>query len=351
MDNNSGLSIMIPTYNASYLIKDTLAHLSNQQFSMPIEWEVVIVDNASTDNTIQVAQENWNINVPLRIIKEPRPGVAYARRTGFINCKYEFVSFIDQDNWAAPDYVEKAFQSISSKQNAGAIGVASQAVFGAEIPFWFEKNENNYAVGRQYPKSGKIEKLDGLIWGAGSIFRKKACMQLINAGFEPILSSRQGTKLLSGDESELLLLMKMCGWDIFYEDQIQIKHFMTKERLNWRYYLKLKNGLGATKVYLDLYRDLLAWVQCGIPIQKTNWRSLAWSTFIHLIKDPLAIGASLLGSSFEGNYRISMVHFYLGELLERIRLGKNLEIIQKKLMQEIQNYPLVWKEKTEVHFS
>ncbi len=48
---------MIPTYNASSLLKETLAHLSHQEFSTPINWEIVLVDNASTDNTIQVAQE------------------------------------------------------------------------------------------------------------------------------------------------------------------------------------------------------------------------------------------------------------------------------------------------------
>ncbi len=349
MENNSGLSVMIPTYNASSLIRDTLFHLREQKCSKSIKWEVVLVDNASTDNTIQVAQENWPDNIPLKIVKEPRLGVAYARKTGFKNCKYEFVSFIDQDNWAEPNYVEKAFTSIISKPHAGAIGVSSKAVFGAEIPHWFKKYENNYAVGQQYQKSGKIEKLDGLIWGAGSIFRKEACMQLINAGFEPILSSRQGAKLMSGDESELLLLMKMCGWDIYYDDHIQIQHYMTEERLNWHYYLKLKQGLGATKVYLDLYRGLLAWVRGGIPTQKINWRSITWSTFINLIKDPLALGASLLGNSFEGNYRVSMVHFYLGEFLERIQLGKKIETIQEKLIQQIQNYPLAWKEKPNLH--
>jgi len=129
MENNTGLSIMIPTYNASSLLKETLAHLSHQEFSTPINWEIVLVDNASTDNTIQVAQEIWkNSNVPMKIVRELRPGVAYARKTGFKNSNYEFISFIDQDNWAEPDYVEKAFQSIASKPNAGAVGVSSQAV-------------------------------------------------------------------------------------------------------------------------------------------------------------------------------------------------------------------------------
>jgi hypothetical protein len=40
-----------------------------------------------------------------------------------------------------------------------------------------------------------------------------------------------------------------------------------------------------------------------------------------------------------------LVHFYLGELLERIHLGKNLEIIQDNLMQQLPKYPLAWKKK------
>ena len=68
MVSTTGLSVVIMTYDASDLIIKTLAHLSHQEFSTPINWEIVLVDNASTDNTIQVAQENWNnSNVPMKI--------------------------------------------------------------------------------------------------------------------------------------------------------------------------------------------------------------------------------------------------------------------------------------------
>jgi len=119
---------------------------------------------------------------------------------------------------------------------------------------------------------------------------------------------------------------------------------MTPNRLKWSYFLNLKENHGVAKVYLDLYRDLLGWVRLGHPIEKVNWWALASSTLSKMLKDPAALLASLAGNTFEGNYRVALYHFYLGELRERLRLRKQLEIIQAELVQNIQRFPLAWKD-------
>ena len=79
---SKGISIIIACYNSEKVISTTLEHLQNQKNYEGINWEVIVIDNNSTDKTSIVAQENWDRNpiVPLRIINENKIGEANARK-------------------------------------------------------------------------------------------------------------------------------------------------------------------------------------------------------------------------------------------------------------------------------
>lgn len=57
-----GVSIIICCYNAQDRIVRTLEHIQQQRFFIPIPWEVIVIDNASTDNTAEVAENVWKTN-------------------------------------------------------------------------------------------------------------------------------------------------------------------------------------------------------------------------------------------------------------------------------------------------
>src|SRR6266568_2014628 len=94
-----GVSVVICCHNSAKRLAATLAQLVAQRVPSEIPWEVIVIDNASTDGTAQVAAACWPaVNcVPLRIISEPRLGLTYARQRGFREAKYEFISFVDDD--------------------------------------------------------------------------------------------------------------------------------------------------------------------------------------------------------------------------------------------------------------
>ena len=72
-----------------------LAHLSVQKNIRGVSWEVIVVDNASTDNTIEVATRCWPSDAPasLRVVREPRIGLINARVRGFAEASYEMREF------------------------------------------------------------------------------------------------------------------------------------------------------------------------------------------------------------------------------------------------------------------
>ncbi|MFZ3071322.1 MAG: glycosyltransferase [Anaerolineaceae bacterium] len=327
------------THNGASRIKTVLEHLARQAFQEPIPWEIVLVDNASTDGTAQVARTNWNSSVPLRIINEPTLGVSYARITGMNHCQYAYLGFIDDDNWVAPDWVERAYDAMDSKDDVAAIGSSSDAVFETPPPAWFHRFSKNYAVGDQYEYSGKIQKPEGLLWGAGLVIRKQAWEQLVENGFRPILRSRIGKGLLSGEESEVLLLFRLFGWNLYFDKNLKIQHYMPSHRLTWKYHLQLRRGLGATSLYLDLYRSLLPWMETGKLPDHIPWLKAILIDSGKLLQDPLAVLASPLARS-EGNYRVALGQFHLGKLRERYRRGPELDRVYADLVQQVQSWPL-----------
>lgn len=325
-----GISILICTHNGAGRIKTTLEHLAHQTMDRPIPWEIVLVDNASTDGVSEVARTAWKNTIPLRIVEEPKLGVTWARITGMNSCKYDYICFVDDDNWVPPNWIEIAYRSISSKPDACAVGGSSEAVFETQPPFWFKTYQANFAVGEQYKEAGLIHKSGGLLWGAGLILRSEAWTQLYESGFNPLLSSRIGKTLMSGEESEVLLLIQLAGWSIYYDPTLQIQHFMPSARLKWSYFLRLKKGVGATAIYLNMYRKLVSILKNNQEYSRRSWFAEILLTLLDILKDPAAMAAALLGM-LEGNNRIAQFYFKWGALSERVKQGPRLDTIYDQL--------------------
>ena len=339
---NNGISILICSHNSANRIENTLSHLSKQKVNASIPWEIVLVDNASTDGTAEIATSLWKSDVPLRIIDEPKLGVAYARITGMNACQYSYISFVDDDNWVSDNWIENAYLAMESHPNACAVGGPSEAALDSPAPDWFATYSKNYAVGEQYDKPGEIKSDNLMLWGAGLTLRKEAWDTLYEYGFEPIQESRKGKSLLSGEETEVLLLFKLMGLSMVYEPKLKIKHFMPANRLQWQYYLRLKKALGASSVYLDIYRKIIGYLLRGEKLVPDPWKKGVLQSLIIILKDPLALLAGLFNVK-QGNYRTATAYFNLGKLIQKIKLGASYEILQNVLYNKYASLRSAWE--------
>jgi len=135
---------------------------------------------------------------------------------------------------------------------------------------------------------------------------------------------------MSGEDSEITILLKILGWTQYYQTNLLIQHFITSNRLNWKYYLKLRRGLGATAIYMNLYRSLLSHKLTGIKYHHKPWWQELLSDIGAIIKDPLAVMAYVCGMH-EGNYRIAMLHYHIGKLREHLIVGSEIDRINEYL--------------------
>ena len=114
--NKPILSIIIPAYNEEVVIADCLSSVCNQTFS-PEKYEVIVINNASTDKTKQVAQ-SFNV----KIIDEPKKGYVYALRTGCEKAQADIIAITDADTIVPNDWIEKIYNTYKKDPDVVAVG-------------------------------------------------------------------------------------------------------------------------------------------------------------------------------------------------------------------------------------
>jgi glycosyltransferase involved in cell wall biosynthesis len=246
-------SVVLCCYNSKERLEPTLRHLQQQDFEE--EWEVLLVDNASTDNTVTFALSLWDSPAPLRVVKETKPGLSNARDSGRRNAKGEYIIFCDDDNWLYSNYVRVAVDFMESHPEYAAIGGWGEAVVspGVEIPEWFSSFQTKYACGKTRPKEGNV---DSLI-GAGICLRKSALNDLYGAGFRSILSDRKGNQLSSGGDIELTMALRLRNWKLYYSEDLRFCHYMEPNRLTEEYLLQMCLGHSLSSPVFMIYKTAL----------------------------------------------------------------------------------------------
>jgi glycosyltransferase involved in cell wall biosynthesis len=316
-----GISVVVCCHNSAERLPPTLAHLAAQQVPEGLDWEVIVVDNASSDETSRVAHAAWpaDSRAQFRVVFEPRAGLSNARQCGLDECQYEIVSFIDDDNWICPEWVQTVAEVMATHPEVGACGGWPEEMCEIEPPVWFERFKTAYAVGPQAEQAGVLVGQWACLAGAGMSIRYSAWQQLLDRGFRHILSGRKGASLTSGEDIELMYALRLAGWSLWYEPPLRMRHFIPAGRLQWSYLRRLRRGGGASTVGLDPYSFALL----GRPrtLKERVRRTWHWQlarTMKSLLQYRLKT-FRLSQTAAEGNPDVLEVEHFTGRLFELMR--------------------------------
>ncbi len=282
----NGVSVIICCYNSSLRIGSTLEHLFKQKVTGDIPWEVIVVNNASTDNTAEVAKEIWekvNIPVPFNIADQPVPGLSYAREKGIEKSLYEYLLFCDDDNWLDENYVSNVFKIMKGNECIGALGGQGVAYFETDPTKSILKYACTYATGHQGAGTGELTY--PLVYGAGCTYRKSAIAKLFQHGFRYQLTGRNGNALLCGEDHELCYALFLSGYKIWASDKLTFFHFIPNSRINVDYVKRNITGISLSTFVLSIYKILIANKERERPKYKSKWEWLVAVKGVILIKN------------------------------------------------------------------
>lgn len=109
MDSRPFFSITIPAYNRAYILEETLESIQNQLFK---NWEVIIVDDGSTDNTREVVNALSLKDPRIRYVYQENAERSAARNRGAKHAKGSYLLFLDSDDAFREDHLEKFYALI-----------------------------------------------------------------------------------------------------------------------------------------------------------------------------------------------------------------------------------------------
>lgn len=323
-----GLSIVICTHNGKDRLELVLEHINSLHIPDNLFWEVLIVDNASTDDTavwFNNSTLSKCLNFKISLVHEHTPGLNLARLTGARSAKYDWLLFCDDDNLLEANYIRIWFDVITSNHNLGAVGGRGIATTEIPLPDWFNDYYHSYAVGPQFAKSGFIRQGSAL-YGAGLFVLKTPVLNIINSGFNMIMSDRKAEKLTSGGDIEWCYLLQLAGQHLYYDERMIFEHQINSKRLHWVYYIQLKSGIASGVGLLESYHFIFKYgyeknilfvlhyvykMITSILIFCSFWSKSKIFHF-HKMDDKNSLGLSILqskASSYISKFRSSYIHY------------------------------------------
>lgn len=273
------ISVIMLTYNREVLVSRAIECILNQTYQ---DFEFLIVDNGSTDRSGQIADTYAGKDHRIRVIHRERGNIGAGRNTGLDAAKGEYLTFIDDDDWTEPDFLEFLLNLLEETK-------ADVAICGAADRIFDEKQIMT-------PEEALIE----LMW------RKK-----YNMAFP--------TKLFRRELMETLRFPEDGAYDdiaLMYKLLAGAKRVAYHGLPKYTFYRHPGNNSAWTtnhslltpetlEEYLSAYRTRTEWLSEKFPDCAQTWRYFEWS------------------------FMISMV-----EKISRLKLH-DCEAIQKRLIQEL----------------
>ena len=180
------------------------------------------------------------------MVPEPTAGLVFARQCAAVESRGEIVCFLDDDNLAAPDYVEQVARLFDQHPRAGSIGGRVVADWESE-PSALVRAVEHYALAivdlgdeplvYDWVAHGPV--------GAGLCIRRDLLRDALN---DPVLcgtvTGRRGDSLASGEDMALAVKVFQAGYERRYEPSLRVRHRLAAERMTGEYLGRLCEGIG-----------------------------------------------------------------------------------------------------------
>ena len=251
-------SAIIPTLNQSVKLKQCLFHLSELSFD-PDLFEVLVVDNGSTDDTKGISLSFQGKIKNLRYLFCESPGLMAARHMGCDEAKGEILCYLDDDSLVTKNWLRGISESFV-EENVVMAGGPCIPKYEIKPPSWVEYFWNNVEYGRY---NGFLSLLDFgdkslfippmYIFGCNYSIRKKIFLRF--GGTNPDYFPEKYNQFIGDGESGLAARIGRSGLKAVYDPRVKIRHLIPESRLTVDYFCWKRFYNGTHGSYSTLRRQ------------------------------------------------------------------------------------------------
>ncbi len=236
------ISAVICSYNRARFIIAAVESIFNQDYDRS-KYEVIVVDNNSTDNTVQLLQqykeEHPAYNFSYYV--ERQQGVAHTRTRCAREAKGEIVAYLDDDSTAEPGWLSLLVSFYDEHPKCYSTGGRITPVFLTEVASWYSKYF--FGLTGNYDQGPKTKQLTGVRYPAGAnmSFRKKVFDEL---GYFNTDLGRKGDGLLATEEKDMYLRIRAAGHEVWYLPHVAVLHNVEANKFDKNYVRRHSKGIG-----------------------------------------------------------------------------------------------------------
>jgi glycosyltransferase involved in cell wall biosynthesis len=214
------ISVITPTYNRAIMVQATIKSVLNQTYN---DWELIVIDDGSTDNTEEVVK-NFLGDPRIKYFKKENTGQPHSLNIAVRHAIGEFITFLDSDDEAYPNWLETVRQHITESTGLVCTGAIRKLMSGEMI---HEEPKETMIHGRKMK----------LKFTCGSLFIRR-CIFFEVGGYDPEMKSNIQTDL----GYRLLTYLKDTKYDLVSIPKLLVQlniHNGERIRTNWH---KVKEG-------------------------------------------------------------------------------------------------------------
>lgn len=233
---NKKITIAICTYNRVKLLKECLLSFTPEYQNFDKEmYEILIIDNNSSDSTQELAKEFSNKYTNYRVVIETNQGLSYARNRAYKEAKGEWIAYIDDDARGHKNYLHQLLKDIINF-SFDAIGGPCIPLYHEDKPKWYK---DSYQSSKKLSQLGKLE--NDFIVGFNSVFRKSILESI--GGFNTSIGMN-GNKVAYGEETEVQIKIRQIGGIVFFDPNLLVNHYIDSYKLNLFWFIKSNYAVG-----------------------------------------------------------------------------------------------------------
>lgn len=277
------ISVILCTYNRCQSLSKALDSVARSILPKPVEWEVIVVDNNSKDQTRQVV-EDYCQRYPGRFqyLYEPQQGKSHALRFGIQNAQGNILAFVDDDVTVEPSWLQNLTAPLFIGKWVGTGGriLAEQ---GFVPPKWLPVREKNGLAPFAFFDLGpQAETLNEPPFGTNMAFRK--CLFEKYGSFRTDLGPCPGSEIRNED-TEFGERVMAAGERLRYEPSAVVYHAVPERRICKSYFLTWWFDKGRAEIRQSGIPQDTHWFLVGVPLYMVR-RLLVWTVRWIIVVEP-----------------------------------------------------------------